>query len=212
MEIRHLDFYCERLAADFWAEPFNAISNAAFFMAGFWALYHSWKKSRGFGIFMSVLLLLVGVGSFLFHTFADNRTHLLDLIPIFLFTMAYLFYSLRYYLKWSRLKSTIGLVVVIGLMVMSEIFVPKSFLNGSSLYFPPLVMMYYVAFQMNSLWYKRAAFVFTLSLMVRTFDATLCEWISTGTHFMWHILNAVTLSLLMKVYLDQDLRSSTAVH
>lgn len=212
MEIQNLDFYCERLTADFWAEPFNALSNIAFFVAGFWALYLSFKKSRIFGIFMSILLLLVGVGSFLFHTFADNRTHLLDLIPIFLFTMAYLFYSLRYYLKWSQVKSGVGLVVIISLMVISEIFVPKSFLNGSSLYFPPLVMMFYVAFQMNSLWYKRAAFVFTLSLVVRTFDATLCEWIPTGTHFVWHILNAVVLALLMKVYLDQDLRSSRAVH
>ena len=28
-----LDFYCERTSAAFWAEPFNAVSNASFLVA-----------------------------------------------------------------------------------------------------------------------------------------------------------------------------------
>ncbi len=41
-----LDQYCERTAPAFWAEPVNALSNAAFVIAAV-ALLFAWRRSPG---------------------------------------------------------------------------------------------------------------------------------------------------------------------
>jgi hypothetical protein len=40
-----------------------------------------------------------------------------------------------------------------------------------------------------------AAFVFAISLSLRQLDLPLCSDWRWGTHFLWHLLNAVTLGL-----------------
>ena len=41
--------------------------------------------------------------------------------------------------------------------------------------------------------------VFLMSFTARTLDAPLCAYMPIGTHFLWHILNAVLLYLLARV-------------
>ena len=41
-----------------------------------------------------------------------------------------------------------------------------------------------------------ATAVFAVSLTARTLDAPLCDTWPTGTHFLWHCLNAVVLALV----------------
>ena len=71
-----IDIYCERTNASFWAEPFNAISNISFIIAALLALmlYRRYlKKGAKNDVHINILIALcftVGVGSFLFHTFA----------------------------------------------------------------------------------------------------------------------------------------------
>lgn len=38
--------------------------------------------------------------------------------------------------------------------------------------------------------------MFAVSLTLRTVDEPLCGSIPSGTHFLWHVLNAVTLWLV----------------
>lgn len=82
-----LDLYCERIAPGLWGEPFNALSNLAFFLAA----HALWRRARGKGerdgdvTLLSLLVALIGVGSTLFHTFADTVTHRLDTTPILVF-------------------------------------------------------------------------------------------------------------------------------
>jgi len=42
-----------------------------------------------------------------------------------------------------------------------------------------------------------AAGLFALSVMLRTLDRSLCGGFPLGTHFLWHLLNAVLLYLLL---------------
>lgn len=210
MPVRHFDFYCERTNPEFWAEPFNAWSNAGFVLVGIWALMRSLKNRKNhphgnFLVVLSILMILVGVGSFLFHTFADSRTHLMDLIPIFLFTMAYMFHSFKNYLSKSAGMAWLGLVLVVGAMVGIELMVPKTVLNGSVLYLPPLLALLTVSTklkQKNSDWAKTyfiATGVFAFALVMRTLDAEICEIFPVGTHFIWHLSNALFLGILMKI-------------
>ncbi len=43
-----------------------------------------------------------------------------------------------------------------------------------------------------------ATCIFIVSLTFRTIDLLMCEYISFGTHFFWHIMNSIMLYLLMK--------------
>jgi hypothetical protein len=76
--------YCERgLDPAFWAEPLNALSNAAFLIAAWWA-WRTWRQSLQAGqaeLGLVALLAVIGAGSFLFHTFATRWAALADVIP-----------------------------------------------------------------------------------------------------------------------------------
>ena len=73
-----IDAYCERSDPSFWAEPVNAVTNLAFVLAGLWA----WRRTSGLGRVLSVVLMAIGVGSFLFHTVAEAWSGLADVLPI----------------------------------------------------------------------------------------------------------------------------------
>lgn len=212
MEIKSLDLYCERLSAEFWAEPVNALTNLAFVIVGVWALWKCRRfAARPLVVFLSAMIAIVGVGSFLFHTYANTLTVLGDLIPIFIFTGTYLYYSLRHLLDWSTKWSLLGLVACVSSMVLIQLFVPNRILNGSVLYAPPLLMLFFVATKMRSRrptqWsriYLAGAFTLFLSLIMRTLDSAICEVFPLGTHFLWHLLNGACLWFLIRVALRED--------
>ena len=97
------DQYCERLDAGFWAEPLNAVSNAAFIIAGL-LLLAQWRKSpRPLSVLLLIFnVLVIGIGSFLFHTFANRWSELADVLPITIFIHIYFFLALNRFLgaKW----------------------------------------------------------------------------------------------------------------
>ena len=95
--------YCERGAeAAFWAEPLNALSNAAFLLAAIAAGRElaRWPTGgrRTFEALLVLLVAVIGIGSFLFHTLATRWAMYADVIPIGLFMLAYWGYTLRAYL------------------------------------------------------------------------------------------------------------------
>ena len=69
--------YCERgYDPSFWAEPLNALSNIAFLIAAVMAYtdLRTARPERGSGMVVALILavMAVGVGSFVFHTFATK--------------------------------------------------------------------------------------------------------------------------------------------
>ena len=93
-----IDIYCERIGPGLWAEPFNALTNLAFFAAalGSWRLIqHSPHRSYGMGVLVA-LVASIGIGSALFHTFATKWAQFLDVLPILLFQVCFIgLYSRR---------------------------------------------------------------------------------------------------------------------
>jgi len=90
-----VDGYCERLDPTFWAEPVNAVTNAAFLIAA----YVIWRRVRGHGLPLAMLLVailaIIGVGSFLFHTFATRWAGVADVLPILLYILVYIYTANR---------------------------------------------------------------------------------------------------------------------
>lgn len=205
-----IDIYCERLDTSFWAEPINAITNLSFILASLFAIYIHKKdglKDKAF-LFLSFMVALIGIGSFLFHTFANTWSSLADTIPIWSFVVLYVFFVIRiiFHASWFRIIRVMLIVFVLayfGFTLANSEDSGEKILNGSLQYAPALFFMAVFAI---SLYFKRrmlfkyvasAVLVFFLSLSFRTVDMHFCESLEIGTHFMWHILNALMLFLLL---------------
>ena len=195
-----VDLYCERLDASFWAEPINAISNLSFILAGF----SLWRLKSPRSTLMAFLVILIGLGSFSFHTYANRLTGLLDVLAIALYMVAFAFLIPK---QWSRSSLSIQLGSVL-LLITSIVCVQFiiSHLKPALPWLPPgmylgawlALIIYAVTTQYSNtsaarfLWL--AVIVFPFSLLSRQLDMPLCDFFS-GSHGIWHLLNGLTLYL-----------------
>lgn len=206
-----VDNYCERVGPEFWSEPLNAVTNAAFIIAALlaFALWRRKTPDDWAGLGLIAVLFAIGVGSFLFHTFATRWAGLADVIPIVIFIHVYLYVALNRYLD---LRWWLALAIVIAFLVATVLFADRLFapLVGSSAGYVPALLAIFVV---GALFARRdgrlgaevllTGLVFLASLTVRTLDEPLCAQVTFGIHFMWHILNSVVLFLLIRVLILQ---------
>ncbi|TCT12430.1 ceramidase [Tepidamorphus gemmatus] len=200
-----IDAYCERTDASFWSEPVNAVTNAAFLIAAALA-FHAWRRqSRSDRPALTLILVLtaIGLGSFLFHTFANRWSMLADVIPITIFIYVYFFFAMR---RFFGLNPLFALVLTIGFFAVSAAIgamLPPGFLNGSGGYLPALGAILVVGAILiprdreSARRLIAAGSVFAVSLGARSIDMAACGSFPLGTHFLWHVLNAVVLYILI---------------
>ena len=195
--------YCERMGPDYWAEPVNAVTNAAFLIAA----AVMWRRTQGLGHVLCILLALIGVGSFLFHTHAQTWAGLADVLPILGFVLVYIYAAHRDF--WGHGPLWSGIMVALFFPFAAAtvpVFMMIPGLGGSAAYFPvPLLILIHAA-----LLRPRApaaarglaigAAILLVSLTARILDEPLCAAIPLGTHFAWHILNAVMLGWMIHVW------------
>ncbi|HRN84991.1 MAG TPA: ceramidase domain-containing protein, partial [Hyphomicrobium sp.] len=108
--------YCERgQDPAFWAEPMNALTNGAFILAAAFATREYWaapaERRHISTALLIVLTYTIGVGSFLFHTYATRWAALADTIPIAIFMLAYFGFVLRRFLGLHWLVAVAGVAV-----------------------------------------------------------------------------------------------------
>ena len=199
-----VDLYCERTDASFWSEPVNALSNAAFLVAAALAL-DLWRRGDRKdwpALALIVIVAAVGVGSFVFHTVATRAVILADVVPIGVFIYGYLLLALR---RFLHLRVIVAAPIVVayaaGAQALSAL-APARLLNGSIGYLPALAALIAVAVAAREQGTRRslglAAVVFAISLAFRTADIALCPQFPLGIHFVWHVLNAVVLYVLLR--------------
>ncbi len=200
-----LDHYCERLGPGFWAEPFNALTNLGFLMAAAAIFVRQRRAGRTDKQFLVLALLTasVGIGSFLFHTLANRWSLIADIVPIAVVIYSFFFVALT---RLLRLSATVAGLLTATLLVLSPVLetVAKPLLGGSATYAPGLIATFGVAVavplagrgSMPRL-LVAAGSIFSAALVFRILDAPLCGSWSVGTHFIWHLLNAVALGLAL---------------
>lgn len=220
-----VDIYCERLGPAFWAEPANALTNGAFLIAAMaaWTLAPDAARRDRLVRALIGVLALIGFGSFAFHTLATRGAVLLDVIPIAIFIHLYFYAGLRRFLSLPVMVSVVATAVFFGAgLAIGE--AGQGRLNGSIAYAPALIGllgMAAAAHWAGSDAAKRARAVprllgvgalFLLSLTFRTIDDAACAAWPLGTHFLWHMLNATVLYLLVRLLCDvaQTARSESA--
>ncbi len=234
---KQLFIYCERGAdPGFWAEPLNALSNAAFIVAAgaASAIYVRRQRRDGAALALIGLVFAIGAGSFLFHTFATRWAAFADTAPIGVFMIAYLGYALR---RFAAASCPISLAIAAGFVAClwlaagitcSPDLLPvtaaagRTCLNGSAAYVPAwgamVMLAAFLAFKQHAAGrlIAAAAATFAVSALLRTVDIEVCASTrissrTIGTHFLWHLLNAVTLFMLLKAAIEDGLPHPVAV-
>ncbi len=199
-----IDIYCERLDIGVWAEPINAVTNVTFILAAIimWLRCKNLVEAR----ILSFLLFSIGCGSFLFHTFAQTWAALLDVTAILIFILTYIFLANRRFLAWSKMVSLIGVILFFPYQLLLASILSNIQFFGSSVQYIPVAILIFVY---SGLLFKSepnlsrglfaGATILCLSIVFRTIDEPLCSILSVGTHFVWHILNAIMLSWMIEI-------------
>ncbi|MEX1204007.1 MAG: ceramidase domain-containing protein [Dongiaceae bacterium] len=207
-----VDLYCERVGAEFWAEPINALTNAVFILAA-WGAWHTSRRSSTLSPGIWLLLataVAIGIGSFVFHTVATSWARVLDVVPILIFQLLFLWLYERHVIA---LTQPISGLLLAGFLVAA--FLGRQFsavLNGSLIYAPA-----FLAFLALGLYHARtaaigrfdllaAAGVLSASLFFRTIDNTVCSTFPIGTHFLWHLSNGAVVYLAIRSLVHRSLR------
>jgi uncharacterized membrane protein (GlpM family) len=200
-----VDGYCERTGPEYWSEPVNALTNLAFLVAA----AVMWPRVRGLltGQVLVVVLALIGVGSWAFHTHANRLTGLMDVVPIVAFILIYVFAATRDFLGQRPVVAAgVALAFIPYAIVMTPLFRALPFFGVSAFYWPvPVLIFGYAAWlrgpaPATARGLAVGAGVLCASLGFRSADMVLCDAVPLGTHFMWHILNGIMLGWMVEVW------------
>ncbi len=212
--VTYVDQYCERLGPGLLAEPLNAATNIAFFLAA-WALWRLGQRSTrvpGDAGLLIALIVAIGIGSSLFHTFATTWAHWLDILPILLFQLAFLWIYSRRVMRLRLAASAAIVVAFLAVALYARQF--PHLLNRSLMYAPALFVMLALGLYH---WQRQLSHRFSLlgaagmlfaSIFFRTIDQTVCGQFPLGTHFLWHLLNAGVLYLCVLAVLGSSVKSA----
>jgi hypothetical protein len=175
-----------------------------------------WRQARAEGRLELPLKILIGlvfaigVGSTLWHTFAQRWAGAADVIPIMLFIVTYVGLAMwRYFGMRSAEAITIAVAFLFfagGLRRAAAASLP-TVMSPSFGYLPALAallasgVLLLLRRHPAGLWLLGAATVFVVSLTFRGLDQHVCGGFPVGTHFMWHVLNAVVLGILLMAFL-----------
>lgn len=199
-----LDLYCERIGPGLGAEPANVLTNLAFLVAAWvsWRLTKRYSPASGRLTSLIVLMAANGIGSALFHTFATTWAGVLDLVPILVFQVYFLWLYCR---EVAFLRLSYAALAVVSLLIAA--LVGRALPHGnewSLTHLPALILLlslgvyHYYTRKREPLTLAAAAGIFALALTFRTLDGIVCPLFPLGTHFLWHLLGAVALYLLVK--------------
>lgn len=191
-----MDGYCERVEPGLWAEPLNAVSNLAFLVAAI-AVWAAGRQARTRTL--AVLIGLIFLGSAAFHTTATQWGAAADSGFILVFLLYYLvlfahdFADVRWRWAWLAAPAFVVFTALVALGADAAGF------GGPGMYLSALLVLAAIA-----VWWRgperrlfaTAGVVFTVSLIFRTLDEPLCDTLPIGTHYAWHVLNAITLYLV----------------
>ena len=202
-----LDIYCERTDASFWSEPVNALTNLLIVVAGVFGLAQ--VCSRKTGVYAEVLcwwVVAIGLGSLLFHTTAIELTKWADIVPVAAFTLAMAVFCLRRFSGLSWPMTAFYFISYFAVISVATYQIPTWLMeasNGTLAYLPALAGFAFfgllaLAYGSRAGWYCIAcAVILFAGFVFRAIDQDVCEAFPLGTHFLWHVLIALMLCVIL---------------
>ncbi|SFK07005.1 ceramidase domain-containing protein [Celeribacter neptunius] len=204
-----IDSYCERLDFTFWSEPVNALTNLAFVIAAIWI----YPRTRGLPLarLLAGVLFAIGLGSFAFHTTATRWGALADTLPILAFILIYIFAATRDFFGLETWKSVLVTLMFFPYAAATVPLFAQLGLGSSAGYAPVPLLIFIYGLLLRPAAPKTArglalgAAILCLSIVMRWLDMPLCGSFPLGTHFLWHLLNALMLAHMIAVYVNHML-------
>ncbi len=197
--------YCGRFGPGLFGEPQNAFTNLAFLVGALYG-WRTWRANGSRGRWPPVLIALaagIGFGSFVFHSVPTPATLIADFVPIQVFGLAFLACIALEYLHFRR-ATTLLLLLAFLLAWHAWIAVtPPEALGGGITYIPSLLALAIATFFVRRtgapLWRHMATATgaYAAALLVRAPDLAICARFPWGLHWAWHLLSALTVSLLV---------------
>ncbi len=212
--MRQVDHYCERTDFGILSEPFNFFSNGFFLLAAYAAYRHfrihppaSPFVQRG----LIALLVMVGLGSGCFHSFATAWAEICDVGFIGLFVLWFLWFWLKNILGYSLQKTLLVFLIFFAFTGLCQWIFRDLPVNGSQGYFGIVLFLVALGWHQyrslsGSLTLLQASFLFIDSLVLRTLDMNLCAVFPLGTHVFWHSLNAAVCYLTIRAMQQEEAR------
>jgi hypothetical protein len=199
-----MDAYCERVGMGMFAEPLNAVSNVSFLLAAL-AAWIMAQRTGTLSAGVQVLIALgasVGIGSILWHTYPTMLTLILDIVPILIFIVWFIWLYTR---NVIGMRSLFAVAAVAAFLLATFLAFPFSgVLHGAIVYSPGLVVTLVLGvFHARARRAARftllaAAGVYLVALFFRTIDNEVCPVLPIGTHFLWHLLIGLVTYLAMR--------------
>jgi hypothetical protein len=201
-----MSLYCERDLPGWFAEPLNTVTGLAYLVSA-WQAWRQlerarWREQWDLHL-LAGLIAFVGVASMLWHASGSAWLHWFDAAAVAAFVIAYwqVFLVRVSGMGWIGLA---GAWVLTGAwLALFYLALPELFL-GSTLVYAPLLGLLLVAVAMSARINRRlardlllASVLFVLAMVVRAADQLLCEWVIVGTHWLWHLLIAGLLFVLV---------------
>lgn len=215
--------YCERVGGGFWAEPLNALTSLAFIVAAIlaWRVYRRIPpagdgQSRWDLVLMLAVMAALGLASSLWHTFATPWAARADIIAVLALMNIYLIVFVHRVAGLGSFGVLLVLVAFQWLMVQVLNRFSFGIMNGDIFYIPGVAVLWLTALYAlarlgrEALLFLVGAVLFTASLWLRSSDLMFCPVLPMGTHFLWHLLNALTAYLLFVALAKVVTRSSLA--
>ena len=193
--------YCERGGPDLWAEPVNALTNLAFLL-GAWIMWR--RAERGAVRLLSAELAAIGLASLVFHLTALAWAGALDSLTIAIFALTYLYLANRHFVGLGPALSAVGAALSVPLTVaLVPVFETIPWIAISAEYWTLPVL--FALYGLGLIWrlpgvglgLLGAGALLSVSILVRSADRLLCPRWALGTHFGWHLLNALLLTGLI---------------
>jgi hypothetical protein len=197
--------YCEQLSTQGAFEPLNAVTNLAFLLAAAWG----WRALRAVPRrlpagprTLPLLAAAIALGSFAWHATGARWAELADVLPIAGFVLVFLASALRGVVGVGAAVSLGACCALLAACVAAAIVAGDN-LNGSAAYLPVLAGLCGLGLACRNRdraaarGFALAAVLFTVSLAFRTMDLGTCALTGVGTHWLWHLLNALLLARLM---------------
>ncbi len=213
---------CERTALGALAEPLNVLSSFAFMFVAvsIYKQYHKHEDLQGKWLWdihaLTFITFIIGFNSVVFHAFPAPiplgnlfgspvywRTEMADTLTIVLFIILYFWCMLFRIGRCTIFQALICFVAFVGFSHMLVAQFPHT-LNDSIGYLSSMIALIVIAVHLHlkarpsSQHFMLASIVGVCSLFCRAIDREVCPMLPTGTHFVWHILNATLLYILLK--------------
>ncbi|WP_198435609.1 ceramidase domain-containing protein [Moritella sp. F3] len=204
--MNNIDIYCEILGPELLAEPINLFTNISFLVAALLLSKQTSSSNRNIKTLI-FLIFTIGIGSILFHSFATPWARILDVIPILIFQMLFVWTYIRRVINRSTYIASLTMIIILTTSLAAREY--PQLLNGSLPYLPALTILlglglyHHQTNQPKPFQLLIVVGLFITALVFRTMDSNICHHIPIGTHFIWHLVSAYMLYLSVDTLIPQ---------